>query len=146
MLNALDRLKELAARLLTVVPLLIVSCGPGREEVQAADELCAAVGDRAISTRGETNWAQLAGILQRAKFFIGVDTAAMHLAAAMQCPVVCLFGPSADFEFHPWSVPYWMVRGQDGADAETAKEDLMGLISVEQVFEACSMANEKGGR
>jgi len=146
----LDRWKELAARLLTVVPLLIVSCGPGREEVQAADELCAAVGDRAISTRGETNWAQLAGILQRAKFFVGVDTAAMHLAAAMQCPVVCLFGPSADFEFHPWSVPYWMIRAEDGADAETlaatAKEDLMGLISVEQVFEACTMANEKGGR
>lgn len=146
----LDRWKDLAARLLTIVPGIIVSCGPGREEVQAADELCAAVGDRAISTRGGTNWAQLAGILQRAKFFVGVDTAAMHLAAAMQCPVVCLFGPSADFEFHPWSVPYWMVRAQDAVGAENvataAKENLMRLISVERVFDACALANKNSRR
>jgi len=36
----------------------------------------------------------MAGLLYSGSLFIGVDTAAMHLAAACQTPTVALFGPS----------------------------------------------------
>jgi len=141
----LDRWRELAGHLLAFTPRLVISCGPDPAEIRAARELCSGMGDQAVSTEGRTTWAQLAGILSRAKYFVGVDTAAMHLAAAVNCPVVCLFGPSGDFEFHPWSVKYWMIRPHDWTDPETIKKtpstDLMGLIPVSRVLEACRAAS-----
>jgi len=140
----LDRWRELAARLLTLIPHLVISCGPDPDEVRAARELCSGLGDQVVSTEGKVSWSQLAWILSRARFFVGVDTAAMHLAAAVNCPVVCLFGPSGDFEFHPWAVKYWMIRPHDwtepGIIEKTPREGLMNLIPVSRVFEACREA------
>ena len=34
--------------------------------------------------------------------FIGVDSAPMHIAAAVGTPVVAMFGPSGDLEWAPW--------------------------------------------
>jgi len=134
----------LARELLGFMPRLVVSCGPDPEEVRAARELCDRLGERAIPTGGRTSWAQLGGILRHARFFVGVDTAAMHLAAAVGCPVVCLFGPSNDFEFHPWGARYWMMRPGDVADEATVLAppplELMSLIPVARVLEACQQA------
>jgi heptosyltransferase-3 len=33
-----------------------------------------------------------------------VDSVPMHIASAMQTPVVVLFGPSGDLEWGPWQV------------------------------------------
>lgn len=142
------RWHELIQGLLEFTPRLVMSCGPEPADVGIADELCRRAGRRVMSTRGRTSWAQLAGILRKADYFVGVDTAAMHLAAAVQCPVVCLFGPSADFEFHPWSVRYWMIRPQDSADPatveQTPKDELMTLIPVDPVLAACREASAFG--
>jgi ADP-heptose:LPS heptosyltransferase len=43
---------------------------------------------------GGTSLPMLAAVLQKAKVFIGVDSGAMHLAAAVGTPVVGLFGPT----------------------------------------------------
>jgi ADP-heptose:LPS heptosyltransferase len=40
---------------------------------------------------------------------VGVDTAAMHLAAACQCPTVAIFGPSSVAEWRPWKVAHRLV-------------------------------------
>jgi lipopolysaccharide heptosyltransferase III len=56
---------------------------------------------------------QLAALIARAKLFIGVDSAPMHMAAAMQTPTVALFGPSGEFEWGPWHVPHRIVASND---------------------------------
>jgi heptosyltransferase-3 len=89
--------------LLKLAPQLVISVGPDAEEVQLGDALAGALGPQAVSTRGRLSWAQLAGLLYGAKLFVGVDTAAMHLAAACQCPVVALFASSVARYWRPWS-------------------------------------------
>ena len=45
---------------------------------------------------GQLSLKQLAALTAQAQLFIGVDSAPMHIAAAMQTPVVALFGPSGE--------------------------------------------------
>jgi heptosyltransferase-3 len=84
--------------------------------------------------------------LHKASFFIGVDTAAMHLAAAAQCPTVCLFGPSPIYEYHPWKVKNWIISPQDCLGKDEAKKilenELMKEIPVDRVLAACRAAWE----
>ena len=140
----LERWETLLKEVLTFVPHLVLSCGPGAEEVAEARSLQSRLGERVSSTDGRAGWNQLAWLLQRAAFFIGVDTAAMHLAAAAHCPSVCLFGPSPVFEYHPWKVKNWVIRPQDWLGEEELKKTplhhLMKGIPIGRVLEACQTA------
>jgi len=142
----LERWENLLRSVLEFVPRVVLSCGPGQEEVAETRLLRERLGDRCVSTDGQARWSQLAWILSRAAFFVGVDTAAMHLAAATGCPTVCLFGPSPEFEYHPWKVQHWMIRPQDWLGDEPAaaipRDDLMREIPVEKVLAACREAWE----
>jgi heptosyltransferase-3 len=89
---------------------IIVSCGTASEEIALADQICEGLGGDVISTRGQLNWAQLAGLLHQARLFVGVDTAAMHLAAACQCPIVALFGPSRPVQWSPWKARHRLIE------------------------------------
>ena len=73
-------------------PRLVVSVGPDPEEVALADAIVNELGLAALSTQGKLSWAQLAGLLSRARLFVGVDTAAMHLdqdLACQPCRLLC---------------------------------------------------------
>jgi heptosyltransferase-3 len=58
-----------------------------------------------VNLAGETSLGNLAGILHRCRLFIGVDTAALHLAAAVGTPTIGIFGPSSPVN--------WAPRGPD---------------------------------
>lgn len=58
---------------------------------------------------GRLTLPQLAALTSRARLFFGVDSAPMHIAAAMGTPVVVLFGPSDEREWGPWGVPHRIV-------------------------------------
>jgi heptosyltransferase-3 len=60
----------------------------------------------------------------------------MHIAAAMQTPVVALFGPSGELEWAPWKVPHRIVAsgvhpcrpcGNDGCGGGKVSECLTRL-------------------
>jgi heptosyltransferase-3 len=44
--------------------------------------------------------------------FVGVDSAPMHMAAAMGTPTLALFGPSGELEWGPWRVAHRVVVSQ----------------------------------
>ena len=50
------------------------------------------------------------------------DGGAMHLAAGLGKPIVCLFGNSTASRWHPWNVPYELLQpdSRDVADITTA--------------------------
>lgn len=133
----LDRWERLILQLKNLTPAILLSCGPGSDERR--ESVALANRTAVFSTQGAASWAELAWLLARARLFVGVDTAAMHLAAATCCPTVCLFGPSPDFEYHPWKVEHRMIRPQSWlAESELKNaEALMSLIPVERVTEAC---------
>ena len=122
-------------------PHVVLSCGPSAEEIAAARQLVDKCGPNVVSTFGKADWSQLAWLLMRAAYFVGVDTAAMHLAAAAGCPTVCLFGPSPEMAYRPWRVKYCMIRPQDRLGADEIKnippEKLMLSIREDWVLHAC---------
>jgi heptosyltransferase-3 len=97
----------LAARGLKV----IFSSGPAARETDFIQRILDAARERHFSTDGRTSLHELGWLLGRAKLFLGVDTVAMHLAAAMQTPTVALFGPSSEWSWHPWQCRHELVLG-----------------------------------
>ena len=92
--------------------------------------------ERIVDLSGQLSLKELAAFTRRAKLFIGVDSAPMHIAAAMQTPVVALFGPSGDAEWGPWEVPHRVVSsleyrcrpcGNDGCGGGKVSECLTTL-------------------
>lgn len=144
----LDRWKKVTAELLHRFPQVIISCGPNPREIAEAEILCEGFGGRVLSTKGALTWSQLAGLLGSASLFVGVDTAAMHLAAAVQCPSVVLFGHPPSYQFRPWKCPHRVVRSKDSMiETERYKlpgDQLMTEITVDMAVEAIeSILSEK---
>ena len=131
---------ELGHQLLERLPQLVISTGPDQEDVTQAEALAKAWGPRALSTEGKLSWAQLAGLLYSAKIFVGVDTAAMHLAAACQTPTVALFGPSVVSQWQPWQVRHRLVAprssSQSGDFPRDVSLDAADLVQVPDVIHA----------
>jgi heptosyltransferase-3 len=142
----MERWEQLVRSVLDFTPAVVISCGPGPQEIASTRALAAKFPGKVFSTEGRASWTQLAELLHEASYFVGVDTAAMHLAAAAGCPTVCLFGPSPAFEYHPWQVKHWMIRPQDWLEDTTLKKipqnDLMREIPLWRVLDACKAASE----
>ena len=110
---------------------VVVSVGPDPEEIGLGDRLVKALGSGTVSSGGKLTWPNLAWLLCHANFFVGVDTAAMHLAAGMGCPTVALFGPDSNADnWHPWQVPYELIRfaPDDDLSLQKAKEAVTQYI------------------
>jgi heptosyltransferase-3 len=128
--------------LLNRFPNLILCTGPNTDEIEEAKWLSSELGNRAICTLGKTNWAEYADLLYRARLFVSINTAAMHLAAACQCPTVALFGPSLEDHWHPWQSPHQVVTSRGFKRDEQnpfpdMKRRIMQDIHFNDVIEAC---------
>lgn len=119
---------------------IVVSVGPAPEEMALGERVAAGIGGGAFCTRGALSWPQLAEVLFSARLFVGVDTAAMHLAAACQCPTVAIFGLSSVVQWHPWKVPHRVLAALHELDEWPAEmagvENPILRVTMEQVERA----------
>jgi ADP-heptose:LPS heptosyltransferase len=90
-----------------------------RELAELAGEGRAAVWDLG----GRTTLGALGAILRRCDVFVGSDSAPMHLAAAVGCPVVGLFGPTNPAMYAPYSKRAVVVQPDAATDAWIARGD-----------------------
>jgi heptosyltransferase-3 len=68
---------------------------------------------RLMNLGGKMSLPLLAALLKLSKFYVGVDSAPMHMAAAMNVPQVALFGPSWVQEWRPWSEQATVIYAGD---------------------------------
>lgn len=99
---------------------------PGDDEKLA--ELMAALPGERVFPVPTHQLAELVAGLSLCDLMVCADGGAMHIAAGLGKPVVCLFGDSDVARWHPWGVPHEVVR-PDSHDVRDA--------TPEQVLAAC---------
>ncbi|MDR2339409.1 MAG: glycosyltransferase family 9 protein [Deltaproteobacteria bacterium] len=82
-----------------VGPVLMVSNGSERE-TSFLKLVSHEAGDRGIGT-GALPLDTLMGLLRKARIFIGLDSLGGHMAAALSCPTLSIFGPSREKHWAP---------------------------------------------
>lgn len=80
----------------------VLTAAPGEREARIVDAILDHSDGHGINLAGQLSLKELAALSARAKIFLGVDSAPMHIAAAMDTPVVALFGPSGEHHWGPW--------------------------------------------
>ena len=87
---------------------IVVTAAPDPRERAMVDAIIAACAEstraRIVDLAGLLSLPELAALTAQARVFVGVDSAPMHIAAAMHTPVIALFGPSGQSEWGPWQV------------------------------------------
>lgn len=75
----------------------------GKEDRQLCENICAQAGsDRVVVAAGDLSLLQSAELIRRCNVLLSNDSAPLHLAAAMQTPVVAVFGATVpQFGFAP---------------------------------------------
>lgn len=95
-----DRFAELANRLRAQSDAEVILFGtPAEAAVSSA--IAAGMSHPPINLTGKTSIADLPALLSQCHLFIGNDSGAMHVAAAVGLPVVAVFGPTDPFGTAP---------------------------------------------
>jgi heptosyltransferase-3 len=82
---------------------VIVSTSDNPRERERAQQIIARCRTTPTVLDGNVSLEQLTALSAQTDCFFGVDTAPMHIAAAVGTPTVALFGPSNPAHWHPWS-------------------------------------------
>ena len=134
--DLVDKLQALGERVL-------VTAAPEAEELDLVARIRALATTPFADLCGKLTLKQLGAVSRHASLFIGVDSAPMHIASAMQTPVVALFGPSGEFNWGPWQVPHRVIAsshscrpcGNDGCGGGKVSECL-DILPVSEVLQA----------
>ena len=84
----------------------LINCGPGEEGLAQA----ALAASNGTAQSISCSIAELIALTRRARLFIGGDTGPLHLAAALQIPVVGLFGPTDPARNGPYGTRSIVLR------------------------------------
>ncbi|HZV53747.1 MAG TPA: putative lipopolysaccharide heptosyltransferase III [Rhodocyclaceae bacterium] len=140
-----EKMAELIGRLQADGWPVLLTAGPDSGELAMIEAIQARLTQPALSLAGRLSLKQLAALTARARLFVGVDSAPMHIAAAMQTPVVALFGPSGDNLWGPWTARQRVIANNDygcrpcGIDGcgGSKVSDCLVTLPVESVLAAC---------
>ena len=106
-----------------------------------ADELMKAARQPFVSLVGETTLREVAALMTHCHLFVGNDAGPMHMAAAVGCPVVALFGPTDPAVWGPQGEHCQTIyKGLDCRECfypgcQRGEMSCMKLISVEEVWQ-----------
>jgi len=119
----------------------------GRSDADACDALAAALPkERTVNLAGRTDLADLPGLIQQSRLFIGCDSGTSHLAAGLGVPTVVVMGAVGAPEVWRAVGPNTVVLATDipcgGCYLNSAEQCAFGVrclevITVQQVVDAC---------
>lgn len=125
---------------------VVLTAAPSADEREMVAAIKTHLKAPVVDLTGALSLKELAALTARARAFVGVDSAPMHIAAAMQTPTVAMFGPSGEKHWGPWGVKFRVVAsnrpehscrpcGNDGCGGSKVSDCLVTL-PVSQVRDA----------
>jgi heptosyltransferase III len=122
---------------------VVFSSGPDARERDYVASILNVSMEKHATTHGRLTLRELGRLIRGAQLFAGVDTVAMHIAAAVQTPIVALFGPSSEWSWRPWQCRHELVLGPCSCKAtrnfvcdKSTLYPCMAAITAESVSEA----------
>ena len=106
---------------------VVITAAPLKRELEQIDRVLHACSSSPINLGGGLTLKQTAILNKKAKLFIGVDTAIMHISAANNIPTLALFGPTSPDVWGPWN-----------NDAEQATFHRNGGVQINNQHRVCS--------
>lgn len=81
---------------------IVLISGPEADEIEYANSIESGGNSVMLNLAGQLSINECAALVKSAECFVGLDSVAMHIAAAVATPCVALFGPTRDRTWHPW--------------------------------------------
>jgi ADP-heptose:LPS heptosyltransferase len=100
---------------------------PGDDEKAATITAALAAAAPPVAYRTE-RLAELIGALACCDAVITSDGGAMHLAAALQKPIVCFFGDVAPEQWRPWGVSHRVLRAPSRKVADISVDETLAAL------------------
>ena len=88
---------------------VVLTGAPAKSDLALVGAIRGACRADTVDFSGQLSMKELAALIGHAKLVIAVDSAPVHIAAAMQTPVVAIFGPTNEYIWSPWRVPHRVV-------------------------------------
>lgn len=88
---------------------VVLVSGPESDEIKYVKSIEVDAKNAVLNLAGQLSINECAAIIKVADCFIGLDSVAMHIAAAVETPCVAIFGPTRDSTWHPWSVKHKVI-------------------------------------
>ena len=137
---------DLSKRIISANKSIKIVLVGGKDDEETGRQFVNEVGERAVSLVGQTTLMETAEILNRCKLFIGNDSGPMHLAVAVQVPVIGIFSSIVfPIFWFPWGTKSIMIRNKVACQYCFTSSDLCPKgtyecirgIRVEDVFKHC---------
>ena len=92
---------------------VVLTSGPDPKEMALVERIrdLTPPGAITLDLAGNLDLYLLGGLIASARVFAGVDSAPMHMAAALGVPVLTIFGPSGEHMWGPWQAPAEVLVG-----------------------------------
>jgi heptosyltransferase I len=117
----------------------LLNYGPGEEELVRQVEAASGGTAQAITC----SITELIALIRKAKLFIGGDTGPLHLAAAMQVPVVGIYGPTDPARNGPYATRSIVLRSPESVTSHSRRplpdEGLLAIQSDAVLAAATSL-------
>jgi len=122
---------------------VVLTAAPDTVELEMVDRIAAAARAPVVRLGGKLSLKDMAALTAAARLFVGVDSAPMHISAAVGTPAVAIFGPSSEREWGPWRVAHRIVAsdahpcrpcGLDGCGGGKVSE-CVTTLPVQRVLE-----------
>ena len=82
---------------------VIITASPEKKERDRVDEILKLCESKPLNLTAKLTLKQLSYLSSRADLFFGIDSAPMHMAAAVNTPIFALMGGSEVIHWGPWS-------------------------------------------
>lgn len=89
---------------------VVLTSAPDKKELEKAKKILSFISSRftvhssqLLDLCGKTTIKELAAVSELSSLFIGIDSAPMHIAAAVKTPVISLFGPTEENVWRPYN-------------------------------------------
>ena len=90
---------------------VVLTSGPGADDLACVDAIARDCRQPPVTAlAGKLTFPELGALIADARLFIGVDSAPAHIAAAVDTPLVSLFGATDHNFWRPWSqkmIQFW---------------------------------------